>query len=448
MPVHLFGRPAPIEELRALRPAARRGRRAGVRLARDRDERRLDVQLLPVEEPLRARRRRPDRRATTPSSPSGSGCCASTARGRRRTSSTSATTRGSTRSRPRRCGSSCRTSTSGRACAARLPRATPSSGSPSSPSCRRTSRATSTTCTPCARPSATGSPTALAEAGIGHAAFYTTPLHLQPALRYLGYSEGDLPETEKAARENLCLPLWGGISRGAAGAGRRRAPARVEPRRRRDRASRHPAPPLAAARRRRADRRRVAAHVLPPLRRGRPALLPRVPLVARGRGRASRSTSRPSSSAASTTAGGATSRRATCGASRAASRSARCSPTSCCSRSRPSTPRRCRAASPRSTSCSCSRSSPGSRLLARTLLERPQSGLVAHGKEVLIVGAGNAGQLLDPRDPAQPRARLHADRLHRRRPEEAEAEDPRRPRARHDRRARRGSCARTARTRC
>jgi len=53
---------------------------------------------------------------------------------------------------------------------------------------------------------------ALAEAEIGHAAFYTTPLHLQPALRYLGYVEGDLPETERAARENLCLPLWAGIS--------------------------------------------------------------------------------------------------------------------------------------------------------------------------------------------------------------------------------------------
>src|SRR3954468_10248081 len=52
---------------------------------------------------------------------------------------------------------------------------------------------------------------ALKEAEIGHASFYTTPLHLQPALRYLGYSEGDLPETERAARENLCLPLWGGI---------------------------------------------------------------------------------------------------------------------------------------------------------------------------------------------------------------------------------------------
>jgi FlaA1/EpsC-like NDP-sugar epimerase len=36
----------------------------------------------------------------------------------------------------------------------------------------------------------------------------------------------------------------------------------------------------------------------------------------------------------------------------------------------------------------------GSRLLARTLLERPKSGLVAHGREVLVAGAGNAGQLL------------------------------------------------------
>jgi FlaA1/EpsC-like NDP-sugar epimerase len=36
----------------------------------------------------------------------------------------------------------------------------------------------------------------------------------------------------------------------------------------------------------------------------------------------------------------------------------------------------------------------GSRLLARTLIERPPSGLVATGKEVLIVGAGDAGQLI------------------------------------------------------
>ena len=64
MPVHLFGRPAPLAELAGLRPADHRGRGAGLRLARDRRHRhRLDLQLLPDEEPLRARRRRPDRGA-------------------------------------------------------------------------------------------------------------------------------------------------------------------------------------------------------------------------------------------------------------------------------------------------------------------------------------------------------------------------------------------------
>jgi dTDP-4-amino-4,6-dideoxygalactose transaminase len=53
---------------------------------------------------------------------------------------------------------------------------------------------------------------ALRDADIGHAVYYLPPLHLQPALRYLGYSEGDFPETEKASRENLCLPLWAGIT--------------------------------------------------------------------------------------------------------------------------------------------------------------------------------------------------------------------------------------------
>jgi dTDP-4-amino-4,6-dideoxygalactose transaminase len=52
---------------------------------------------------------------------------------------------------------------------------------------------------------------ALAERGIASAAYYATPLHLQPALRHLGWERGSLPETEKAAAENLALPLWGGI---------------------------------------------------------------------------------------------------------------------------------------------------------------------------------------------------------------------------------------------
>jgi FlaA1/EpsC-like NDP-sugar epimerase len=36
----------------------------------------------------------------------------------------------------------------------------------------------------------------------------------------------------------------------------------------------------------------------------------------------------------------------------------------------------------------------GTRLLARTLIERPSGGVVARGKEVLVVGAGDAGQLI------------------------------------------------------
>jgi dTDP-4-amino-4,6-dideoxygalactose transaminase len=53
---------------------------------------------------------------------------------------------------------------------------------------------------------------ALAEAGIASASYYTTPLHLQPALGFLGHTEGDFAETERAGRENLALPLWAGIS--------------------------------------------------------------------------------------------------------------------------------------------------------------------------------------------------------------------------------------------
>jgi dTDP-4-amino-4,6-dideoxygalactose transaminase len=52
---------------------------------------------------------------------------------------------------------------------------------------------------------------ALADGGIACASYYTTPLHLQPAMAYLGYAPGSLPETERAAAENLALPMWGGI---------------------------------------------------------------------------------------------------------------------------------------------------------------------------------------------------------------------------------------------
>ena len=52
---------------------------------------------------------------------------------------------------------------------------------------------------------------ALSEAEIANASYYVVPLHLQPALRYLGWKDGSLPETEKAAAENIALPMWAGI---------------------------------------------------------------------------------------------------------------------------------------------------------------------------------------------------------------------------------------------
>jgi dTDP-4-amino-4,6-dideoxygalactose transaminase len=51
----------------------------------------------------------------------------------------------------------------------------------------------------------------LAAAGIASKAYYDTPLHRQPALRFLGHGEAEFPVTERASRENLALPLWAGI---------------------------------------------------------------------------------------------------------------------------------------------------------------------------------------------------------------------------------------------
>jgi dTDP-4-amino-4,6-dideoxygalactose transaminase len=53
---------------------------------------------------------------------------------------------------------------------------------------------------------------ALDRAGIACASYYVTPLHLQPAMSYLGVGRGALPETEKAAADNLALPMWAGVS--------------------------------------------------------------------------------------------------------------------------------------------------------------------------------------------------------------------------------------------
>ncbi len=49
----------------------------------------------------------------------------------------------------------------------------------------------------------------LTRAGIGTGIHYPLPLHLQPALRALGYPPGAFPVAERRAREQLSLPMFG-----------------------------------------------------------------------------------------------------------------------------------------------------------------------------------------------------------------------------------------------
>ena len=322
MPVHLFGRPAPLDELARLGLPVIEDAAQAFGAAGDRDDGRLlDLQLLPDEEPLRARRRRPRSRSTTTS-------VAERVRMLRFHGSREKDVRlRRLQLAPRRDpgGGAAHLPAAARRLERRAPRgrralrgARPRRGSSS---CRPTSRATSTTCTCVRSPERDRLAAALEEAGIGSAAYYVTPLHLQPALalpRLLARVASR--RRRRPSRENLCLPMWAGIdarrSRSEvvavrAGARRARHGCRRCDSRSTDTGSGSSPSTRALIAAAWTARRSTCAST-----RRRPALLPAPARLADRSRSSSRSSWPSSSSSASTTAGGATSRRATCGAQR------------------------------------------------------------------------------------------------------------------------------------
>jgi len=53
----------------------------------------------------------------------------------------------------------------------------------------------------------------LKKEGVGHAVYYPVPLHRQPCFAHLGYTEGSLPQSERAAHEVLSLPIYPELTR-------------------------------------------------------------------------------------------------------------------------------------------------------------------------------------------------------------------------------------------
>ena len=214
---------------------------------------------------------------------------------------------------------------------------------------------------------------ALAASEIASSTYYETPLHLPARAAPVRPGGRRLPrDRARRARESRAAAV-GRDRRRRAGTrrlGRKRGRIAWRPF---DEIADEPAPDLADRRRRRPDRCRVAARVPAALRlvREDPALLREARELADGARSSSRSSSPSSRRSASTTAGGATSRRATCGAPRGASRSPASPRASSSTSSRPATQLGCRARVAILDWLLLLGLVAGSRLLARTIFERP-----------------------------------------------------------------------------
>ena len=296
----------------------------------------------------------------------------------------------STRSRPPSCVSRCRISPAGTPPAARA-----------RPATRTSASATWSSCPPTTRhvyhmyvvrsPERDRIAAALAEREIASAAYYTTPLHLQPALRHLGWERGSCP------RPSVPRPrIW--RCRSGAGSGRRYRSAWSRrswtPSRSRrpgeDADHRHRLPQLAAD---------LAIVVVAWFSPSGSVSTPRCPrttsAISPGRSSSSSRRSSPDLRALRLLQPLVALRLDTRHVGRGAGRRRglarhvprlrllRCS-------------RRGRAADRLGDRLPAhARARRGSRMLARTIIERPQTrSIVARGKEVIVVGAGDAAQLM------------------------------------------------------